>query len=52
MINYLIKEEYDGRLPIYNVVEVDSSDQTLEVVLKSFDEIEQAEEYLKSLIQS
>lgn len=49
MIDYQIKEEYDGRLPVYVVVEVDSNNDQHQVVLKTFDEVEQAEEFIKSL---
>jgi len=49
MIDYQIKEEYDGRLPVYVVVEVDPNNNQHQVVLKTFDEVEQAEEFIKSL---
>ena len=49
MIEYQIKEVYDGRLPEYQVVEVNSQNNFECIVLKTFDDIEQAEKYIKSL---
>jgi len=47
MIDYLINEIYDGRLPQYEVVEVEENRSR---VLEVFDTQEQAEEYLQSLL--
>jgi len=43
MSGYKIVEEYDGRLPIYNII-------LNEKVIKSFDSLEEASGYLKALI--
>jgi len=45
---YYISEVYDGRLPQYEVVEVETK---ITKVLKTFDSEEEAEDYLKSLTE-
>lgn len=47
MKQYYISEVYDGRLPQYEVVEVESK---ITKILKTFDSEEEAEEYLNSLL--
>lgn len=47
MIDCLINEIYDGRLPKYEVVEVEENRSR---VLEVFDTQEQAEEYLQGLL--
>jgi len=46
MKEYYISEVYDGRLPQYEVVEVETK---ITKVLKTFDSEEEAQEYLESL---
>lgn len=46
MKQYYISEVYDGRLPQYEVVEVESK---ITKILKTFDSEEEAEEYIKHL---
>ena len=48
MKEYYISEVYDGRLPQYEVVEVEAK---ITKVLKSFDTEEEAEQYLESLTE-
>jgi len=48
MKQYYISEVYDGRLPQYEVVEVESK---ITKVLKTFDNEEEAENYLNSLTE-
>jgi len=44
MIEYQIKEEYDGRLPVYVVVDI--NDESKHIVLQTFDSYEEAEQYI------
>lgn len=49
MSNYKIVEEYDGRLPIFNVIkEIESKHQ----ILETFDSYEDAEKFLVNLLDS
>ena len=48
MKQYYISEVYDGRLPQYEVVEVESK---ITKILKIFDSEEEAEKYLNSLTE-
>ena len=49
MKDYYITTTYDGRLPMYEVVEVETK---ITKVLKTFDNETDAEKYLESLTQS
>lgn len=48
MKQYYISEVYDGRLPQYEVIEVESK---ITKVLKTFDSEKEAEKYLESLTE-
>ena len=48
MKEYYISEVYDGRLPQYDVVEVEARKTK---VIKTFDTEEEAEQYLESLTE-
>jgi len=45
MTNYEIVEEYDGRLPLFNIVKDGN-------VVKSFDTFKEAEHYLNELVST
>jgi hypothetical protein len=51
MIEYSINEVYDGRLPQYEVVEASVENKSEYIVLKTFDNQQDAEEYIKSLTE-
>jgi hypothetical protein len=49
MKDYYIATKYDGRLPMYEVVEVETK---ITKVIKTFDNETDAEKYLESLTRS
>ena len=49
MIEYHINEVYDGRLPQYEVIEASHENKSEYIVLKTFDNQQDAEEYIHSL---
>lgn len=52
MIEYFINEVYDGRLPQYEVVEANIENKNEQIVLKTFDNQNDAEEFLNKLTNS
>lgn len=48
-MNLKIIEEYDGRLPVFKVIEVDPNDDKKYTVLKSFDDYNDANNYALDL---
>lgn len=55
MVTIKVKEEYDGRLPIFHVVKevtvCDSSGVIRDQIIETFDTYEQAEQYCVKLIK-
>lgn len=51
MATLKVTETYDGRLPVYHVIkEVITHSDTKDVIIKSFDTYEEAEQYCSQLI--
>ena len=48
MITFKIVEEYDGRLPVFNVVRESNN---IDKVIKTFDSYQDAEVYITTLIR-
>ncbi|NBW57067.1 hypothetical protein EBR43_04650 [bacterium] len=49
-MNLKIIEEYDGRLPVFKVIDVDPNDEKKFTILKSFDDYNDANNYALNLL--